>query len=429
MGRQATGSIHHHVWKDGQTVSWYLRVRAYGERWRINLGTSHEGWGEQRARVELDRVLAQIQRGTWEPPTKSGKPKPQRLIQDETLRVTTSRWWAVKQHDLDDSTVDDYKWRMGHFLGRIGSRPTAEITTTTVDELRAELRADGLAPRSTNMVLLALSWVLEQAIEEGILAGANPAVGRKRRAREDPREKRRKRSAILEPDMVKAIIERAGEWEAEIASSTTKPFRGRRALIALLILAGPRIREALAAKREDFDLVEGIWRIPDSKTPSGIRRVDLTMRAAEELREHVAATGIRRGLLWPTREGNQHRPGNVRKRVLYRVIDDVNESRENMLIPKLTPHGLRRTFASLALAAGRNPRWVMAQLGHSDPKMTLGTYAQVIERRTIDIDLVWALMRFAGESEKPPTERGFGPTNGPMNPVLPPTSPIESSRR
>ena len=48
-----------------------------------------------------------------------------------------------------------------------------------------------------------------------------------------------------------------------------------------------------------------------------------------------------------------------------------------MLLPeKVTPHTLRRTFASLALAARRDPRWVMAQLGHTDPRVRLNVYAQ-----------------------------------------------------
>jgi integrase len=48
-----------------------------------------------------------------------------------------------------------------------------------------------------------------------------------------------------------------------------------------------------------------------------------------------------------------------------------------MLFPeKVTPHTLRRTFASLALAAGRDPRWVMTQLGHTDARLRLNVYAR-----------------------------------------------------
>ncbi len=45
---------------------------------------------------------------------------------------------------------------------------------------------------------------------------------------------------------------------------------------------------------------------------------------------------------------------------------------------KLSPHALRRTFASWLIGAGDDVAYVMDQLGHTDPKMTLGVYANVI---------------------------------------------------
>lgn len=49
-----------HVWKDGRTVTFRARVRAYGRQWRIAFGTNHEGWSEERARVEMDAILEKI---------------------------------------------------------------------------------------------------------------------------------------------------------------------------------------------------------------------------------------------------------------------------------------------------------------------------------------------------------------------------------
>ena len=49
---------------------------------------------------------------------------------------------------------------------------------------------------------------------------------------------------------------------------------------------------------------------------------------------------------------------------------------------RVTPHSLRRTFVSLLLATGADVPYVMGQVGHSDPKMTLGVYAQVIASKT-----------------------------------------------
>jgi hypothetical protein len=41
---------------------------------------------------------------------------------------------------------------------------------------------------------------------------------------------------------------------------------------------------------------------------------------------------------------------------------------------------MRRTFISLLLAIGEDVPYVMAQVGHVDPKVTLSIYAQVIFR-------------------------------------------------
>jgi hypothetical protein len=62
--RPATGTIETHQWRDGRTVSLLLRVPYRGTRRRIDLGTNHEGWNHDRARVELERVMGQIERGT-----------------------------------------------------------------------------------------------------------------------------------------------------------------------------------------------------------------------------------------------------------------------------------------------------------------------------------------------------------------------------
>ena len=41
---------------------------------------------------------------------------------------------------------------------------------------------------------------------------------------------------------------------------------------------------------------------------------------------------------------------------------------------------MRRTFISLLLAIGEDVPYVMGQVGHADPKMTLSIYAQVMFR-------------------------------------------------
>ncbi|MEX1140710.1 MAG: helix-turn-helix domain-containing protein [Thermoleophilaceae bacterium] len=51
------------------------------------------------------------------------------------------------------------------------------------------------------------------------------------------------------------------------------------------------------------------------------------------------------------------------------------------LLPRVTPHTLRRTSISIALPANKfDVKWVMGQVGHADSKMTMDVYAQLGQR-------------------------------------------------
>lgn len=48
-------------------------------------------------------------------------------------------------------------------------------------------------------------------------------------------------------------------------------------------------------------------------------------------------------------------------------------------IPRLTPHDLRHTAASLAISSGDNVEAVQQMLGHASAAMTLDTYADLFD--------------------------------------------------
>jgi integrase len=68
--------------------------------------------------------------------------------------------------------------------------------------------------------------------------------------------------------------------------------------------------------------------------------------------------------------------------VLCKAIKRANAQlaadRQTPLPEGLTLHALHRTCASVLVALGKDPRYVMAQLGHTDPTVTLGIYAQAM---------------------------------------------------
>jgi integrase len=223
----------------------------------------------------------------------------------------------------------------------------------------------------------------------------------------------RPQRSFLEPDMVVDLLDAAGEWERQVMA---RQRYGRRALLAALCLAGPRISELVLADRREMDLVGGAYLIPEAKTDAGERTVDVTAYLGDELRAHAAAKKLLPGgPMFPTRTGGRLNDHNIRQRLLpEECVRRANEKRaERGALPlpkKVTPHTLRRTFASLCFFAGRDARYVMSQLGHKDARLTLAVYAQCMERRRVDYELVWALMRFADE----PEQRRAGPAFGPM---------------
>ena len=48
---------------------------------------------------------------------------------------------------------------------------------------------------------------------------------------------------------------------------------------------------------------------------------------------------------------------------------------------RVTPHSLRRTYASLRAAARDHPVYIAEQLGHEDPGFTFRVYQRAVKRR------------------------------------------------
>jgi integrase len=431
-----TGSIEFHEWKDGRTVSWWLRVRFRGKRPRIPLGTNHEGWNRERAQIELDKILAKIERGTWEFPSPE-EPGDDRPNLDETVYETLSGWWRRRSGAWEENTFNDYRWRMDHLLVcTIVHERTASLRVKRIDELQGELSsrvqlkggkvdsapyADGrtLAPRSVNMVLDLLAMALDDAVDYDLLA-ANPARGHRRRMKV-----KKKNRGMLLPDMLADMYDVAGEWEESVPEHQRY---GRRPLLVLIGGAGPRIIEATEVTRGGYGIGSGELRT-GRKTEAGTDRLfELSAFVTAELDAHCRRVRPRllerygpRLPLFHSAKGRPLNPSNIRNRLLAGVVERANERRAakgKLLLPDVvTPHMLRRAFVSMCFWVGRDLKWTMGQVGHRDPRMTASVYAWGAQRKQLDYELVWKLMRFADEparwAERHGPRHGAGPTAGP----------------
>jgi integrase len=64
---------------------------------------------------------------------------------------------------------------------------------------------------------------------------------------------------------------------------------------------------------------------------------------------------------------------------------------------KLTPHSLRRTFASVLCAIGEPATVAMTEMGHTSPNLTLRVYAQAMRRDEQEVQRLRELIDGAAE--------------------------------
>jgi integrase len=365
MARPPTGQIIERHGKRGRSFG--IRFRAYGRRHYLTLDVATEA----EARAELANVLADVRRGIWQPP------KPQPMVEesraDPTFHEFASEWLEMRTGEgLADRTIEDYRWALTHhLLPWFKDYRLAEITAIEIDRYKVTKAAEGvLGANQVNKTITRLSQILGTAAEYGLVP-ANAAAGKRRRLKGT-----KPRRAWVEPEQLPPLLEAA-----------EKLLSGRgRPLLATLAGTGLRISEALGLERRDVNLVKGTLTVRQSKTDAGVRVVDLTPALRDELAFWLDKSEFKKpsDLVFPTSAGKPDNRNNVRRRLLVKAIETANKKLVELDIEpigRVSPHGLRRTFASLRCAVGDDVAYTAAQLGHEDAVFSLKTYTHAVKRR------------------------------------------------
>jgi integrase len=412
MARPATGSIVERRGKDGVTFG--LRFRAYGRRQYVTA----QGTTRVDAERELRHLLADVERGRWQPPRAEPTVAP---AVEPTFREFASEWLAQRESEgLAERTIADLRWSLElHLLPYFASFRLSAITPQEVDRYKVakvrereaidaaradaaargeKLRERGLSNGSVNHTLSDLAQVLETAVEYGLLS-QHPASGRRRRLKAA-----RPNRPWVEPEQLPAFLAAA-------------PAGGGRMLLGLLAGTGMRIDEALSLRWRNVDLMgAGTLSIVASKTAAGVRTVDLTAALRDELAAWWRETKHAHpdDYVLPSSTGRKQSPSNVRRDALAPTIERANVDlvKDGIAPIDTTFHGLRRTYASLRCACGDDVAYTASQLGHEDGRFTLRAYAQATKRRerlsgvhlrAYDAAIEWARMGTNGQDEA--TER------------------------
>jgi integrase len=442
MARPANG----HVAKPTERQpSFGVRFTAYGKRRYLTLGRPEDGWTLAMAQRELAVVLRDVDLGTWRPPQPD--PAPTKDV-DPAFHEFASDWFATKRLEIERNTANSYGNDLtNHLLPFFKDHRLSEITVAEVDRYRqskvreaAEItaaaesgtpmmlsyvdrvgrsyrrRARPLSARSINMHIDLLAQILAVAVDHGHIP-SNPAIGKCRRLKvSKPRpvhlDSAEQIAILLEAagdldrgENVVEVQDRRGRmWTQRPAIQTT----GRRAAFAMLLLGGGRATATGAILWRDVDLANGRFEVGRDKTDAGMREVDMLPLLREIMTEHKAAsekTGPD-DPVFVTSTGTARSRHNLRQDVVEPVVTRANrlvEERGLQPLPLgITPHKLRHTFASILVAIGNDPTYVMQQLGHTDPAFTLRVYSHMMRRSDEEREGLKALLEgrvLAGNSQ------------------------------
>jgi len=375
--RRSTGGVVERATARG--ISYHVRFRACGRRQSVHVGYAVDGTTRRDAERRLAYELTRVERGEWAPPAIQ---EPQAVV--PTFREAASDWFAARKLEggrsgrgLRPASVADLEWRLGHLLREFADTPLDQIDVAAVDAYRRRLVRDSeLGGRSINRTLETLAAVIEEALETGILTGRNPATGRRRRLPVEPPP----RTFIDRAEQIEALLDAAGHLDRQ------RPGVYRRAAVATLVFGGLRIGELAALRWSDVHLASGRLHVRDGKTAAAARPVDLLPL----LRDEFATLAANRGsadseaYVFGTAKKGRLRASNFRRRVLAPALtlanEQLGERGAEPLPAGITPHSLRRTFASLLYAIGESPPRVMAQMGHTSPNLALAIYAKAMNR-------------------------------------------------
>lgn len=325
-----------------------VRTKRYGRglRYRVRVdgykATSH------RTRKEAEFVNAQR--------LAAGPPKPSDGV---TVGELLDRWLEAKR-GLSEAGFTACQGAAAHARIKWGSVPADKITRPRVAEWIAGLqvvdkRTGVLRGASVSLkakAIQALGGALQIAVDEGGL-DRNPARGvyvgtQARRA-----------VTVLSADEVKALAEATGDQGY---------------IVMLLATTGLRIGEARALNVGDVDVKRRRMAVRKSKTGRArevpIAASVLALLDLDRPRDAPLLTAKRGG-------------GRLNIRSFRRWVLD--PATERIGRPDITPHVLRHTAASLAIAAGADVKAVQRMLGHTSAKMTLDVYGHLFDARLDDV--------------------------------------------
>lgn len=359
---------------DGHKVPTVRHARGF--QWRVRW---YDDQRKMRARSFRTKREAEAWQATIEHELRDGSYRDRSLGQSRFEDVAEE--WLATRTDITPSSRRTYRAALDRYLlPRWASVAVAGMRRKEIATWMASL-GERLSPRSISGVHRVLSMVLGWAVETDRIA-TNPAA----------------RLPLPRPGFHDHVF--LTHVEVESLAAAAGPYRS---MILTLAYTGLRFGEAAALQVGNVDfttrrlLITRAWAglntgAPYLSTPKNHkqRKVGLPHFLADELRTVVDGRPPAAWLFTAPRGGVLDLP-NWNRRVFAPAA-----RRAGLDGRRLTPHSLRHTAASLAIAAGADVKVVQTMLGHKDAAMTLNTYAGLFPDR---LDAVADALEAARQAE------------------------------
>jgi integrase len=318
---------------------------------------------------------------------------------------------------------------------RLDGQPLME-TVTDKRGRTYRRRRRGLSRGSVNKILGGLNVVMKEARRRKLI-DRNPAEDRELRVRAEATQR-----SFLEVCQVEAVLRAAQLIEVEHVGLTWEKVRyiraselsavalarelhisdvtigkvrrgllwtdergprnrndlPRHAILAMLVMAGVRVSELCGLEWErhiDFASARVSITRDITKTDAGVRVIPMVPVLRDVLLAHRADRGAGATHVFGTRNGTQNTPDNVRSTIIDAARDRANEVLAEAGLPQIahmTPHTLRRTFASILAELDVSYRRAMYLLGHTNPKLTMTVYQHVLDLGDGQLELLERLL-------------------------------------
>ena len=298
-----------------------------------------------------------------------------------TLNEWFDKWLSTCKKHCRDTTIRTYTIQYNRLSESLGWRKLSKLNLVIMQDAFNELATDNM--RCDCKALLV--DILNRAVEADLLV-KNVALGINTILDNAEQEEKR----ILSDEEVRILLN---------ASKGGQLYP----VFVLGLGTGMRVGEMLGLTWDCVDFEHGIIDVQKTlcylpndgvaiyefhapKTKAGKRQIPMTkevrdvLLAQKEWKDHVSVRHNPRvgmeNLVFCSKTNNPIHESNIRGAIRY-LIDKINKENPDLNFEAFTPHSLRHTFATKAIARGMRPKTLQKILGHNSLQMTMDLYCHV----------------------------------------------------